>query len=498
MGGFTGNPPSTGDGGNLPEAPDYSAVNQIDWSQMAHAFTKAAPAIGAGVAQGQADKHLGLHDFQEIVAWLLNKTPKDVKTGGNVLVSSVEYLGDFLVGLFTTVLAPLREIFGNLSGAYVSTFAEEMQARGTGSHGEGQGTSVNTAASQAFDDICAPLGFMGGGNPEEAGAGQAAVQKVLGTLIALHLNTWVLDTIANLSGVGWLHLLNSFDDVILAAMNTRSMGRLAFRPFMQTYMVTPLTRDLNRAHPLKQPAPGSLAKAGLRGAITSDTLLDRLAEEGYGATAAEQIIADASKYLPLADVAWLVNMGIWTDQQGADYLTQDGFPPSMAPVALTRARWAALDPIYREIAAECVSQVAEHVMDIETLQMTLEKLDIPNFEIDAYSQLAQLKAHRQKVPTYGQVKAMYLESIVDLDYVQHWLETSQYDSDDVRDLVLLDFTEEAGEQANRALLGARARVQGDTAAADAQKQIAKADQARADHYNALAAKYAAKAKLYGG
>jgi hypothetical protein len=498
MGGFVYNPPPPETGATPAPAPDVPPAGALDFAQAAQgvsqgfdwgAFLKMLQPLALGMS---LDMHAAKKAFDKSQGFTNAKALEDY------IIAEATKFGDVAVDIVVQLLAPFRAIFANLSAHYVQTFAADMQGGDPNKIPTGAGATVATTAAGAFDGICAPLGFMGGGNPEEAGAGHAAVQKVLGTLVSLHLNTWVVNVLSNLTGLGFLHYINSFDDVILSAMNTRAMGRLAFKPYMDTYMVAPLTRDLNIAHPLKWPAPTTVVRAYNAGQLTNTAFLALMREAGYSEQVAANYLTEIVKHPSAADVAWLVNTGVWTDEQGQAQLELDGYSSQFSGVILERAKLGQSDAIARRIIDECISEVADHLMPIETAEQIIEALDIPRFEEDLYIQLMNLLYHRPRKLSYAQVLALYKASLMTLDDVAAWLESERYTSDDARNLMLLDFTEATQLSAHQAQLGAMYRVRSVTYAQKATADLAKANQTKATAEQALADKYAALASKYGG
>jgi hypothetical protein len=465
---------------------------------MAQAFLGGLNPADLAATLGPVSGVLDLEKYAARKAWDKAHEFKNKSEFGGYVKDKVEWLGDALIDLVVEVLEPIRGVFADLAAHYVKDFAGEMAGGRPDAIATGRGVTAGTTAAGAFDGICAPLGFMGGGNPEEPGAGHAAVQKTLGTLISLHLNTWVVNVISNLTGLGFLHYINSFDDVILSAMNTRSMGRLAFRPYMETYMVAPLTRDLNVAHPLKDTGPGTIVKAYTQGHITYTDFLQRMREKGYAAEIAATYVTEVQKHPSHGDVAWLVNTGVWSEQQGQAQLEAEGYDSSISQPVLLRAMFAGSETIARSIADEVVDEYAHWLIDQEPAQQIIIELGFPKFEQDLYFQLMELKHHRPIRPPYAQVRALYQASMVDLEYVTEWLQAEHYTPDDARAIILMDFATAATRSAHEAQLGAMYRLRSVTYQQKAAADLAKANQAKADAESRLASKYGALAARYGG
>jgi hypothetical protein len=465
---------------------------------MARAFVSEGIAAKLPALDAHSSGTQVAHAAAAVLALLSSFLPKQVGEASDVLKNTATFIVDFVVDVLLKVLQPLRDVFGNVTANYVDYFAQEQGRQRIGGPGN-PSPGLQGAAAAAFDGILRPLGFMGGNtDPSQRGSGEAAAQWVLGCLINLHLNTWVVNEVQDVVGLGILKLFTAFDDVILSAMNTRSMGRLAFRPYMQTFMVDPAVRDLNIKWPLKDPGPGTIVKAYTQGHISYTEFLDKMREKGYASEVAATYITDVQKHPSHSDVAWLVNTGVWTEQQGQAQLEADGIDSSISQAVLLRAMFAGSEALARSIADEVVDEYAHFVIDREAAQQIIIALGFPKFEQDLYIQLMELKHHRPIRPPYAQVKALYQASMVDLEYVTNWLEAEHYTPDDARAIILMDFATAVTRSAHEAQLGAMYRLRSVTYEQKAAADLAKANQAKADAESRLASKYAGLAARYGG
>jgi len=410
-------------------------------------------------------------------------------------IATVQPLATLLVGAGTQLFEPIAAAFGELTTAYVQIVGKTIAEGEDGRPGM-SASATALGANYAFDNIVAPIAFIASGNdPTKAGAGTANIQSSLGAIVSIHLMTWVCNVVANLTGLGTLKFMNSFNDVILAAMNARGMSRLAMRPYMETFMVQPATNDLNSAWPNK-PLPESAAmKAYIRGALDSADTIAALRKLGYNEAYQAQWLSDASKYMTDENVGLLVNLGWWTDDQATQYLQQQGWPATIVGTVLNLAKLTRVIEIQHSMASYAEKLLITGKMTEEDFTSLLKNLDFSDTEIQALTLKALLQMQATKSVTYGQVVAMYKEGIVDLSYVQDWLEQEGYSAEDVANLVLLDFTQATERNARRATLAAQKRVASDKALQAQQKALAAAEALLAQHEADLAAKLSALADI---
>ena len=171
----------------------------------------------------------------------------------------------------------------------------------------------------------------------------------------------------------------------------------------------------------------------------------------------------------------------------------------------TPARTGSLDPpnsrhchINRMAAADKLgSYVGKGILDDQTYNDILTSWGFTAEEAASYRNLYTIDREFTVRLTYTQVKDLYAQGIVDLDFVQQYLTDNHNAPSNIDLLILLDFTAKDQLDARKAALGATARVQSVKEAAQAAAATYKGEQALADALNAQAAAKAALAAKYG-
>jgi len=462
-------------------APDYPPENDFD----IQAFT-------SGIL-GELAKHYPVLFGPAGVAVDIAKS--DLK--GNIALMSMlsecilaaeKYGLEFLVPILKviiqavgTLMGPGMDALGELTSTYVKQLVDSQSATQRGDVNNPH-PKLQSAAAGVFDSILAPLaGLYGAHNPQNAGAGEANAQFALGSIVNIHLATWMVNIISNITGFGALKWINSFDETITSALNSRSLGRVAMKPYLTKFMADPLTRDLNTALPLDKLSVSTLMKSYIRGSLTREGLVKGMRGLGYDEGVTEQVLVDTVKHLSIDELVWLVNRGAWTKEQAWDDLKQQGYPEPYCPVIFEFAQSALQRSIWRGIASDLVTAIGNHQIDQETARHILANSELSDDEVQAYMTRAALQAEIPKRISYSQVKQLYAESLVDLDYVLTWLKEEQYADQEADLLVLLEFTKHEDRVKREAELAERRRV-----AADEKR---KADALLAITQAARAAKY---------
>jgi hypothetical protein len=511
MGGFTEAPLPLGDPGLTP-APDVPPNNNFDPNQFWSALVGSAQQAGVpGATQsGTSDAHLEAY-AKELAAlksvlpdWLISL----LKSGQVKLIELMQ----LVVAIIEYLVSQGQPIVAGMAQTYVSMFAEDQRGHDPQRGGTGSGP-MGSVAQAAFDGIMAPIGILGGtGNPNNSGVGQANAEFILGSLVNLHLNTWMVDILHKMTGFGMFEWLHSFDEAVIGAMNTRGMARLAMKPFFNATITQPLTRDLNVKFMLAHGSAAGYVKDYLRGALDASGLQQRLAEIGYGPEVVAQYLLDAQKYMSLETVVGLVNTGQWTQDAAITYLEHQGYVTADAGQEFFHAQDALTKSINLDAARTVVDQVRHRVIDAPTGESLLKGLGFTTEEIYAFMQWAQLLVAPPAVKPgatpkppkpgphmeYGQVVRAYEAGILSLGDVESYLDDRGFSDDDITTMILLDFTKADQHSLVRAQRGARARVDAATATDAAATATAKADAAKAAAEKELAAAYAQLASFYGG
>jgi hypothetical protein len=283
----------------------------------------------------------------------------------------------------------------------------------------------------------------------------------------------MINILSNVFGIGALKWINSFDDVITSAVNSRSLGRMALRPYLDKFMGDPLKRDLNEKLPLESGSASNLLKGYIRGALSRDELIHKMRGLGFAEEVVEDLLLDTAKLLSTEAVVWLVNQGKWTESDAHEHLKQAGWPAELAPVVFELERSSLVRSQMRSLALSLVDAFVDQRIDNPTLRYLLGKMDFTQDEVNA---LVARGATLQELPrrlTFAQVRSLYQESLVDLGYVESFLRAEGYGEEDVDLLVLLEFTKLEERKARTAYQLEQKRIREDARLKKEQDALAK-------------------------
>jgi len=467
MGGFVENPPT------YPPAEEPPPENAFD----IQSFT-------SGVVKELQDKGILPKDWKE-AAWMLANPHVLLLTwlaerGGfsllmlvlkAVLAKAEPYLKE-LVKTATTILQPGMGVLSGLTGAYVEQVAASGLDVKPGEPSTGRGPAGD-ATKLVFDKIMKPLlGLTTPASPRDVGGGETNAQHILGTIISLHLSTWMVNIISNLTGMGALKWINSFDDAITSGISARGFSRMATRPYLDAFVVKPGTRDLNRRYPLELGSVGGLMKRYNQGRITSEKLKSYLKGLGYDDDVAADLLLDYLKLFSVDDLVYLMDGGVYGFDDAVDALKQQGYPENVARTKLAKPYWDRVDAQYRSLASSLVDAFIDRRIDNTTVRYLLGRAGFAQEEINA---MVVRGATLQEIPirlSLAQVRELYNEGVEDLNFVQNFLVDEGYSDEDVDRLILLYFTKKEERDARKAALADAKRNRAEAQAAQDKAALA--------------------------
>ena len=171
------------------------------------------------------------------------------------------------------------------------------------------------------------------------------------------------------------------------------------------------------------------------------------------------MLLDSAKLLSVSAVVYLVKMGTWTEQQAITHLQQSGYPETLARGVYEIEYNSFVDSQMNSLAEDLLTLYKDHRMDRLAFTNALAKAGFPDEEIQALSLRGAYAQEIYKRLSYTQVKALYSESLVDMDYVLEYLTAEGYKDTDANMLVLLEFTKKEDRDNAKLLLANIRRAQ---------------------------------------
>jgi hypothetical protein len=278
-----------------------------------------------------------------------------------------------------------------------------------------------------------------------------------------------------------LKFINSFDDAIMSGINARGFSRMACKPYLEKYVVTPLTKDLNRQWPIEIGSTSQLVKRYILGHMSAEELKRALRERGFDDAVVADMLLDVLKFPSLEAIAYLVKWGFWTNDEGITALQQQGYSYGAATTMLHLEVQSVYFSQMKSLANSLVDAFIDHRIDVYQLSKLLDQAGFTKDEVDPMIARGEVLQQLPQRLSLSQVKALFAEGLVDLDYVLNFLRKERYSDEDADLLALLEFTKKEDREQRKKDLLERRRV-----ALEAQLGYEKeADAARAAELEAL-------------
>jgi hypothetical protein len=459
MGGFT-------DGSTPLPAPEYPPENSFDAAAFANQIGTELKKIGTPAFNSESLSTAIAEGLMKVMAFLWKWSPMGISMGAPLMddpqsfyTKVAKVLAEVILEMVLKGGKPALDILSGLTSFYTGEIVSEL-APMSRSAGAGAPSGMSSGAQSLFDGVMSPLmGLTAARNPGETGAGMANAQYTLGGIVGIHLHTWMINILSNITGIGVLKFVNSFDECITGSLNARSLGRGAMKPYLDKFIATPLTNDLNVAMPLAIGSSAMLIKRYLRGSMTAEDVKRELRKLGYDDSVAADLLLDSAKLLSVSAVVYLVKMGTWTEQQAITHLQQSGYPETLARGVYEIEYNSFVDSQMNSLAEDLLTLYKDHRMDRLAFTNALAKAGFPDEEIQALSLRGAYAQEIYKRLSYTQVKALYSESLVDMDYVLEYLTAEGYKDTDANMLVLLEFTKKEDRDNAKLLLANIRRAQ---------------------------------------
>jgi hypothetical protein len=460
-------------------APEYPPAEEPPPENAFDILSFANQVINAGAEAGltpkvDAEGHLSkasifgvekVDTTLRLLGYILNLSPEILQKLVEGVAGMATPFLKVLVSVATGILKPGMNTLAELTGAYVDQVAASGLETKPGEESRGRGPAGD-ATKLVFDKIMAPLlGLVTPASPRDVGGGETNAQHILGTIISLHLSTWMVNIISNLTGLGALKWINSFDDAITSGISARGFSRMATRPYLDAFVVKPATRDLNRQYPLELGSVGGLMKRYNQGRITSEKLKSYLKGLGYDDDVVADLLLDYLKLFSVDDLVYLMDGGVYGFDDAVEALKQQGYPENVARTKLAKPYWDRVDAQYRSLASSLVAAFIDRRIDNTTVRYLLQRAGFDQEEINA---MVARGATLQEIPirlSLAQVRDLYNEGVEDLAFVQGFLQDEGYSPDDVDRLVLLYFTKKEERDARKAALADAKRNRAEAQAA---------------------------------
>ena len=252
------------------------------------------------------------------------------------LLTWVARLIGFLLSIALKIFAYLMKIMGNVTdeagagyGAIVAATLHELfgvtvnpatvNTRASGPERAAVAASLGQAIIGTMFSA-APVNPAGGIPPSDA-----AANNFLRVMMNMELNGWLESWFADAATYHLLEKYGDLKDGVTRILGLGRMSRQVFAPPLKVLVHDPYLALLEQKYRPKGVDVGTAMRAFHRGDVDRAGLSTRLGNQGYTEQEIDWLVIDHAKYLGNADVGYLVDRGIWTRDQAAQYLRNQGW-----------------------------------------------------------------------------------------------------------------------------------------------------------------------------
>jgi hypothetical protein len=436
-------------------------------------------------------------NFEDIGASIWAGVAKTAGPGGwlnglyEILVRVVTFVVGFLLGILVRVFAYVIELidktldvasdsFGNLIAAtFKSLFGVEVSPASVNTRLGGPDRAAiaqqlgKTITNTLFSGATAIAG--GGILPSDV-----AANNYLAVVMNMEINGWIESWFTDgLSG----HILEKYGDLKDGISHVLGLGRMSRQVFAAPIKILvhdPYTALLNAKYRPKPPQEQTVIEAFFRSDIDSGQVSDILSKQGYTEQEISWAIARHYKFLPLADVDYLLARQTWTDADAKQYLAGQGYATNSQDAIVAVLNDKRTFKYRAQMVQVAETAYVEGNMDLTTFQQIVSTLNLTQEETTWISNVATLKRSVKVTHlSLGQIEQGIKDGILSFTDLQTWAVRVNMPEDELAWLELMIQFQANKQTATAAAKAAAAKAKATAAQAKAAAAAAKAAAAQA-------------------
>jgi hypothetical protein len=374
-------------------------------------------------------------------------------------------------GYGAIVSATLKELFD------VTVNPADVNTRVGGAGRKAAATALGKSITDTLFSS-APVNLAGGIPPSDAAAFNF-LRVVMNMELNGWLESWFVDGVTG-------HILEKYGDLKDGIARVLGLGRMSRQVFgapIKVLVHDPYLALLQQKYRPKGVDVGTAMRAFHRGDVDRAGLSTILGNQGYTEQEINWLLIDHAKYIPDADVAYMVNRGVWSRDKAITYLQSQGWDAQGAGVVLEVAydkiiqkyrdemTAAAMDSYTRgDVSVAQIKQVFSNAGVTDQMQLWL--LDVANTKRDNHI------THLSR----GDIEHAIKDGVMNFNDLKDWATRNNMP---LTDELLLELTIQVDE--NKASTAAAAKAKAAKAKADAAAAKVAAAQKQADAAKASAA-----------
>lgn len=296
--------------------------------------------------------------------------------------------------------------------------------------------------------------------------GERAARVFSGYAVNFAVQNTMISTIADALS---FHLLENFRELGVETARNLGLGRLqrdALRPLIRNLIAQPYEKQLRKRYRQDQLDPKQLVTAYFAGRRTRDDVNDALAEHGLRDADIEELLQQLPPDLNQTEIVRLMRYGEMTQDEVVSMLRSMGWPEDLARRRVRSSLLARVDDNWQAYVSLITKQRVDGLLEEDEFNKLLERAPFTDEEKQLVRDFVgqSLEVPRAHL-SWTEVKTAFEEGVLDMDYVDRWLEREGFSDEDALTreyLLLLDLdrkTEKAQVAAEKAARKAAASGQ---------------------------------------
>lgn len=345
------------------------------------------------------------------------------KIAGTILAA----LADIAAGALNGIEAAKENSGGGFNDLLQAALKDLTGADVQISQGDSGNASADpTSAGNAVFDTFAQL--LGGLSPVTPDQGKQNAAAFLGMGVNFAVVTSFLGIIGGL--VPFLHLdeLKSIGEDLHQVLGLGRLTHTAITPLVRNTVSQPLDRWLRAQLRPDELSEAQLVRAFHAGQIDESDVRDALAQKGYPDERITLLLTDFAVKIALPELFTLLLNGDLQEQDVINNLTLAGMPEDQAKLQLQAQRETSARAQQAALLSDLENSYVNGFVDESTYSAMLDKLPISDEENAAFRERVGFRQeHPRKKLTFAEVKAAFVDLVIDHSYVDQFLQQEGYD-----------------------------------------------------------------------
>ena len=335
------------------------------------------------------------------------------------------------------------------------------------------GRGARTAAANAIGHGVLE-GLFGQFTGSRAGVTEPSAEgaeKFLSVTTQLALEGWLEGWMFEALSLGAMEKFADLDDIMAQILGLGRLSRRVMGPPCDVFITQPFTWKLNQTYRPNLLGSAELIRQFLRGRCTRERLFKEMAMAGFKDDDIEALLVTHQKFLADADLAYLTQHEVWTDEEAVQHLRDSGYSETLAKATLA-LEWDKKIDVYRRQMADvfCDAYVRRDIEE-DQLRTALSGLELPESDQLWMRRVAGIKREfRTKDLSMSDVEAAVKRNILTIaDFRAYCLKQGYSLADsmtlellllsEVKDKAEADKAKEDAAKAKAALAAAKAAEQ---------------------------------------